>query len=311
MTDNAKFSALAIALCALPALIHFGLRQQNEPPPQSFAAQKNESPAPRAAASSGETFFFSAESDDDLFRRATNAAADSPEIALALGEKLLENDPDDDSARASNLLLAFCNAGNFQTAVEFANQAPAEFRDNWLKVIFARWAQTNPQNAMAALDSISDSSAQKMAFQTAADTWAQNDPSTLAAFTAALPDGDNKTFALEKIVGNWSLQDPAGFSAWLNTSPPGVDFDSAVAEMISKADGANYSSEVAMQWVEGMNDSALKFNSLSRVLEQWNENDSAAAQNYLGNISWLDEKQRRNILVKLQLPRSLADNSGD
>jgi hypothetical protein len=311
MTEGRKLFALTVALCALPVLIHFGLRQKSELP-QHHAAQTIETPSPQVTATANENSLFAGKSDDDLFFLATNAAAISPETALAIGKKFLANDPNDDNARASNLVLALCSAGNFQTAIDFANSANAGLRDNWLKVIFSRWTQTNPQNAMSALDSISDSSARKMAFETAADTWARENPSAFADFTGALLGGDEKTYALQKTVEHWSFQDPAGFSVWLNTSPTGVDLDHAIAEMISKTDGANRSPEVAMQWIDAMTDPALKINSVSCVLAEWNQADPVAAQNYAAKISWLDDNQRAEILKQLQKPPpSIAETAAN
>jgi hypothetical protein len=127
-----------------------------------------------------------------------------------------------------------------------------------------------------------------------------------------MPDGENKTYALNQVVDNWSLQDPEAFAAWLNTSPSGVNFDQAIAEMISKTDSANRTPQTAMGWVESINDPTLKYNSLVLVLGQWNESDPAAAQNYLNSVSWIDDSQRQVILQNLQTPRTtVADASGD
>ena len=111
-------------------------------------------------------------------------------------------------------------------------------------------------------------------------------------------------------MDNWSLQDPEAFSGWLNTSPSGVNLDQAIAQLISKTDEANRSSEVAMQWVECINDPALRYNALLQILGQWNQSNPAAAQNYVGKISWLDDPQRQEILKSLQNP-PLAMSSGN
>ncbi|HEU6447073.1 MAG TPA: hypothetical protein VFV23_01385 [Verrucomicrobiae bacterium] len=247
---------------------------------------------------------------ENSFAFATNSIITSPETALAIGEQWLAADPADDDRRASDLLVAMCSAKKFEIAIAFANQAPADLRDNWLELIFTRWAQENPRDAMSALASVSNSTARTLAFQTAADAWAANRPAKLAEFAASLPDGDDKTYALEKVVDDWSMQDPEAFATWLNTSPP-VDLDLAIAEMISKTDSANRPPEIAAQWIEKISDPALKYNSLLSVMNQWEQNDPAAAENYLDNLSWLSDQQRREILEKIKTPPSDLAGGGE
>jgi hypothetical protein len=240
------------------------------------------------------------------------AQVNSAETGLAVGEKLLADDPTDTKGRAGNFLLSLCDAGQFQMALQFANEAPADLKPGWLKAVFTRWVQSHPQEAMNALDSIQDESERALLFQTMAEAWAANNPATFANFAESMPDGENKTYALNQVVDNWSLQDPEAFAAWLNTSPSGVNFDQAIAEMISKTDSANRTPQTAMGWVESINDPTLKYNSLVLVLGQWNESDPAAAQNYLNSVSWIDDSQRQVILQNLQTPRTtVADASGD
>ena len=48
----------------------------------------------------------------------------STEMMLAAGRKLLAEDPSDTDGRAGNFLLSLCDAGQFQAALEFANEVP-------------------------------------------------------------------------------------------------------------------------------------------------------------------------------------------
>ncbi len=132
---------------------------------------------------------------------------DSTDMALADGRKLLANDPSDTKGRAGNFLLSLCDAGQFQLALQFANEAPPDLKPGWLKAVFTRWAQIHPQDAVTALASIEDESERTVLFQSVAGTWAANNPSTLASYAKSLPDGDDKTYALNQVVDNWS---PAG-----------------------------------------------------------------------------------------------------
>jgi hypothetical protein len=227
----------------------------------------------------------------------------SPQWDLATGEKLIAEDPTDKNGQAGNFLLSLCAAGQFQLALKFANEAPSDLKSGWLKAVFTRWTQSHPQDALNALAYIQDDAECSSLFQTIASTWAVTDPSALANYAASLPDGDDKTCALNQVVDNWSTQDPKAFAVWLDTSPSGVNMDQAIADMVTKTDSANRTPQVAMEWVESINDPALRYNSLVQVLNQWNQNDSAAAQNYLASVQWLSDSQRQGILTKLQTPQ--------
>jgi hypothetical protein len=236
----------------------------------------------------------------------------STDMALAPGRQLLADDPSDAKGRAGDFLLSLCNAGQFQLALQFANEAPPDFKSGWLKAVFNRWGQVAPRDAIAALVSIENESERASFFHGIADTWAANDPPALAKYAGSLPNGDDKTYVLNQVVDNWSLQDPEAFSGWLNTSPTGVNLDQAIAQMISKTDEANRSSEVAVQWVDCINDPALRYNALVQVLGQWNQSNPTAAQNYVGTVSWLDDSQRQKILKDLQNPPlAVASGSDD
>jgi hypothetical protein len=111
-----------------------------------------------------------------------------------------------------------------------------------------------------------------------------------------MSQGENRDYALDRAMDNWSLQDPAGLADWLDTLPPGAESDAGTALLLAKADGANCSPEVALGWVEVITDPGLKLASLTRVLEQWAQTDSAAAADYVKNASWLDDRQRLALL---------------
>jgi hypothetical protein len=231
-------------------------------------------------------------------------AVKQPQLALAIVRQLLVYDPQDAAACGPAFIVALSNAGQFQTALEFLNSAPADSRTDWTAATFQRWGQNQPQDAVKALDSITDEALHSAAFRAVVDGWSAGDPAALAAYANSLPAGESRDYAVNQAFDNWSMQDPAGMAAWLSAQPPGTEFDKGVALMISKTDSANVSPEDAMGWVEGISDPTLKLNSFMRVLGEWNQNNPAAAQQYAANASWLDGQRRQEILKNLQTPPS-------
>jgi len=238
----------------------------------------------------------------DMDAALAGAATKQPQLALSIVRGLLKYDPADGNYASPSLVAALNNAGQFQTALEFINDGPLDSRADWLKATFARWAQSQPQAAAEALAFIPDDELRAQTFQALANGWATSDPSALANYATSLPDGQSRTYALNKAVENWSLQDPAAMATWLATSPAGVDFDQAIATLISKTDSMNRSPQVAMQWVENISDPNLKYDSMKLVLGQWKQTDAAAAQNYAANVSWIDEQKRQELVKVLQSP---------
>lgn len=133
----------------------------------------------------------------------------------------------------------------------------------------------------------------------------------LAAYAVSLPAGADRDYASKQAFNNWSMQDPAAMASWLSRQPAGAEFDEAVAQMISKTDSANCPPATAMSWIENINDASLRLSSYIHVLDQWNQSDPIAAQQYAANTTWLDTESRQKILQYLQSPRPGMVASGD
>jgi hypothetical protein len=232
-------------------------------------------------------------------RAVLRGAASQPETAMQLARQLLANDSDTGGAYAAMLAGAFCADGKFADALRFVNGTPSGVLTDSVNVIFNSWAQSHPQDALDAVKDIADPQSQAAAFHEAVTTWKANDPAGLATYAAALPAGENRNYALSQAMDNWSLQDPEGLANWLNTLPLGGEFDTGTAMMLTRTDGANRPPDVAMQWVENINDPALRQNSLLRVVGEWNQSDPAAARKYVTSADWLDDQQRQTILQSL------------
>ena len=226
-------------------------------------------------------------------------AVRQPQLAVAIVRQLLKDDPDDSNGCGTALILALGNAGQFQAALEFLNSGPPDSRADWAAATFRRWGESQPQDALPALDSLADGNLRDTAFRAVADGWSASDPPALATYAVSLPAGENRGYALSHAFDSWSLQDPSAMAAWLNTLPPGGDYDQGAAVMLAKTDAANATTETALQWAESISDPALKIDALLPVLNQWAQTDGAAAAEYVKNAAWLDDQQRSTLLQKI------------
>lgn len=236
---------------------------------------------------------------ESIMKAALTGAATQPELAMRIAGDLLAQDRDSGGVYATMLASAFSAAGNFPAALRFINQASADAMTDPVKAAFRAWAQSRPQAALAAVNSVTDPQLRRTAFQAAVAAWNDSNPGSLAAYANAMPHGSDRDYALEAAIDNWSLQDPAAMAAWLNTLPHGDEFDFGTAMMIVRTDGANLPPARAMQWVASINDPELRLDSLFCVLGEWRQSDAAAAQQYVTGASWLDEPQRQAALSYL------------
>jgi hypothetical protein len=280
------------AVCLVTLAIYFhSPKRAGDPMPASIASSEN---MPNTRRGSG-----------DAVRQ------DRPREPLPISDPtlthlrdLLAVDPSDENGHAADLLNNLCTERKFQTALQLVDAVPTDLRSDWLKIIFNRWAKTQPEEAMKTLDTIRDPDERAGAFTAAVDGWNSTDPAGLANFAINLSAPNDRDYAVGAALDNWSLQDPVALATWLNTLPRGDEFDYGAALMISKTDGANRAPELAIKWVENIGDPALKQNSFARVLAEWLQTDSAAAKQYVTTATWLDDVFRSKILsaISTELP---------
>ncbi len=226
-------------------------------------------------------------------KAALAGAATRPELAMQIASDLLAQDRDSGGVYATLLAAAFSANGNFQAALQFINQSPAEAMGDPVSATFRAWAQGHPTEAMTAINSLTDAQLRQTALQVAVAAWNASDPAGLAAYANAMSPGTDRDYALGEAIDNWSLQDPSALSAWLATLPPGDEFDYGTAMMLVRTDGANRTPTEAMQWVESIHDPVLKQDSLMTILGEWRQSDLSAARQYVAGADWLDDAQRQ------------------
>ncbi len=279
MRNRATILIIGIVFCACAAISYFESLKKHSPPIQAIVTSENPATITKPLSPS-----------------AAAASTTPAEKTCAQLRDLFAQDPGDQNGRAAELLNQQCRDKQFQTALSLLDAVPRDLRADWLKIIFNRWGQAQPTDAMQSLAKIGDPDERAGAFQAAVTGWNSSDPAGLANYAINQPASDDRDYALTSAFENWSLQDPTALATWLNTLPRGAEFDYGAALMIAKTDGANRSPELAMQWVENIGDPALKQNSFARVIAEWLQTDSTAAKQYVATATWLDDSARSKIL---------------
>jgi len=225
---------------------------------------------------------------------AWNGAIVQPQTALQIVRELIAENPETGAAFGTALIGALSGSGKFAAAIQLANDAPADARAGWLQNIFTRWGASRPMEGLQTLDTL-EPSVRDAAFAALTEGWAAGDPSGLAAHAMSLPTGPRRELALNTALANWSLQDPAAMGEWLNAIPASTELDRAVAQLITRTDSVNRSPEVAMTWIETIDDPDLRRQSLRHVMRQWIESDATAAWEFCERAAWINDADREDL----------------
>jgi hypothetical protein len=228
-------------------------------------------------------------------------AATQPDLALQIGRELRDTNADSVSGAAygTALVMALSRAGNFQTALQFANEMPDETRGHLINTLFNLWAQKQPAEAVKALDTLANSYDRARAFSQIVEGWAASNPAELARYAVSLSADDDRTQAFDTALAKWSLQDPASAGEWLNSLPASPELDRSIARLITQTDSVNRSPEVAMSWIASIADSTLRNDSLLHVMKEWTGTDPEAAWHYIKEASWIGDNERAELQKKM------------
>ena len=236
---------------------------------------------------------------EPFMEAALTGAARMPELAMAVGRSLLAEDAELGSAYGMTLVGALTSVGEFKAAFQFANAAPPDLREEWLASAFHRWGAQNPEEAINALNALTDETTRAPAFRALAAGWAEGDPATLAAYVYLLSRSAEREYVLGEALSHWAMRDPRSLAIWLNTLSPGPEFDAGAAVLLAHTDQANRSIDVGLQWVESISESVLRRDSLRNILADWQQSEPEGAREYLGRISWINAEERSLILQSL------------
>jgi hypothetical protein len=225
-----------------------------------------------------------------------SAAAADPDGAVRVANLMMQQGVDGIQGYGSSLIDALCAAGNFETAAKFAAGGDSGQSRGWLGEMYSQWAGLQPEEAAQAALAITDPDIQNGALHGVIGGWAQADPAALTQFLTQVPPGGDRGQMLGQALQNWVRLDPVAAANWINNSDMGADLDQgiqAVASMNLSED--NFKPDVAIGWVESINDDTLRSEALVNVLRNWIYIDLPAATGYFNQTTDLSPAGRQQI----------------
>lgn len=153
--------------------------------------------------------------------------------------------------RPQNFIInSLINSNDFARAANLANENDYGPKD--MTNVISRWTNSNPEEAAS---------------------W-------LAANSGTL--NEDRYVAAEKLTGVWAGMDALAGSAWLRNLPPGELKDHGIkglAESVASKDGRG-----AADWVETIENPALRIGAAEAVVARWATYDEASARDWLNHI---------------------------
>ncbi|MFA7344645.1 MAG: hypothetical protein WC003_10095 [Terrimicrobiaceae bacterium] len=190
------------------------------------------------------------------------------------------------------------------------------YQDARVQVI-QQWAQTDPQAAMKAALSISDSMLKGPAMNSAINSWARSDFNAALKYVVSLedstmradllqnlsgssqgnrkeilnavldhmPPGDNFRNAVSNLFSQWARENPREAAAAISQLPAGSVFSGAASNIASQWVRSAANKQEIFDWVRTLPEGDARNNSLNSVFGEWSRSDPQAALRALGSLA--------------------------
>jgi hypothetical protein len=227
-------------------------------------------------------------------------AVEDPAKAASVTAALIKNDSSRATEYGSDLISALTEAGQFERAAKFASEGSANNREDWMLPAYSRWAEFQPQAAVASAMQITDPGLREAALNAITVGWSPTDPKGVVDFAQNNLPPEQQKAALSSAIGFWADNDPAAAAVWINQNDPGVASDTGVAEIALSPQLAR-KPEVAVTWAESIASPQLRSETFQALLEKWAAFDLPGAENYVKNSPLLAPEDRESFADRLKL----------
>jgi len=227
-------------------------------------------------------------------------AIQSPDKAISVTVALIQNDPGRATEFGGDLISALTEAGQFDRAANFAANSAPNSREDLMLPAYSRWAEFQPQAAIASAMQITDPGLRDTALNAIIVGWSPTDPKGLVDFAQNnLPAGQQSS-TLSSAIGYWADNDPIAAATWINQNNPGAESDTGAAEIALSSQLAQ-KPELAATWAESISNPQLRLETLTTLIEKWTAVDQTSAENYIKNSPSLTPEDRTQLLDKSQM----------
>ena len=199
---------------------------------------------------------------------------------------------------ALNVLVSQVISDGPDAAKEWAGSVEEEgLRSSAYAYTAEALARSNPADAAEWLANTGDVNALNRAGEEIASDWYRENPEEATAWVNSLPS-EAMSGAAEGIVDRVVREDPVQAAEYLSelaSSNPNTNFDSSIRQLVRGS--VQSDPELAAVWVSGLSDTRTQEQYYDRILRNWRNRDSSAANDWiLENQSTLPDRIQRRFL---------------
>ncbi len=276
--------------------------------------------------------------DGSLFMIFNQWGRKDPEAAKAAVAKLSGRQGD----QARQALVSTLAQQDPVAAWMYANTLPATsgngYSDPRVQVIQS-WAQSDPQAALKAAQTISEGAQRSMAMGMAVNAWAGTDFSAALNYAISVddpaargtilqqmsqnPNGDRKallqavmehvppgdTFqqAISGVFSSWARDNPAAAAAAAMSLPAGRAFSNVASQIASQWMSSSKNKQEVFDWARNLPPGEARSNSLRSVFSSWSNDNPEAASRVLSSLAGEDRSGAVQAVASSWAQRSPSD----
>lgn len=212
------------------------------------------------------------------------AAANPPE-AVKTALHLCQSDTEAAGDYGHYTIAALVDVGAFDEAVRFGNQVGTDKYPFLLKSAFFQWSRNQPQEALAAVDSIKDPLLKAQAYGEAISGWAWADGKSVAEYALALPAGSSRNDVLAEALPRWVEKDPVAATEWINKNDTGPEFDAGIEAVANLQSLVQTRPSNALELASNISDPSRRAHAMRAIFRQWATSDVTAARRYIDSTA--------------------------
>jgi len=212
------------------------------------------------------------------------AAANPPE-AVKTALHLCKSDTEAAGDYGHYTIAALVEVGAFNDAVQFGNQVGTDKYPFLLKSAFFQWSRNQPQEALAAVDSIKDPLVKAQAYGEAISGWAWADGKSVAEYALNLPAGCSRNDVLTEALPRWVEKDPVAATEWINKNDTGPEFDAGIEAVANLQSLIQTRPSNALELAGNISDSSRRAHAMRAIFRQWATTDVTAAKRYIDSTA--------------------------
>ncbi len=205
-----------------------------------------------------------------------NLAASDPERAASLAEGL---EPGKNRMSAVSEVARTWAKTDPVAVLEWSLTLDKASRESASRQAVMIWAQQNPKDAAAFVDTLSAEGSNVDSYMTSiAWSWSNSEPAEAAAWLGAQADGHGKQTAMSHVMWNWTKTSPEAAGEWLGTQPEGAARDSGIGGLVKAA--FEFDPPGALAWAAQLSDEKRREQTVNRYAQMWVRRDSEAANQW-------------------------------